>query len=70
MKTHPSVFYVAFGQGISYRNRNENTTGRLWCRDASQVRGPTQEGKTGAWDLELLSLGPVLAHMLDLPCPK
>lgn len=70
MNTNPLVFYVAFGQGVSYSNRNENTTGRLWCRDASQVRGQTQEGKTGAWDLELLSLGLVLAHMLDPPCPK
>lgn len=47
MKSKLLVFFVAFGQGISYSNRNENTTGRLWCRDASQVRGPIQEGKTG-----------------------
>lgn len=45
MNISPFVFYVAFGQGVSYSDRNENTTGRLWCPDASQVRGPTQEGK-------------------------
>lgn len=45
-------------------------TGRLWCQDVSQDRRPIQEGKAGAWDLELQGLGFVLAHMLDFPCPK
>lgn len=48
----------------SHSNRNETRTGRLHCQEVSQVKGPTCEGKTHAWDLELLSLGFVLDHVL------
>lgn len=54
-------------------------TGMKIQQEGSGVRmlprsgGQPKKGKLrsiGAWDLELLSLGLVLAHMLDPPCPK